>query len=79
MALSPNPDYLSLSIGKAGLRAMALDLFKPFKERDVHIATVTVAALVAAGSPETRAIAGMFWDLLTEQKGSWSAEVTYNP
>ena len=41
LVLTPNPDYLSLSIGKAGLRAMALGLFKPFKERDVHIATVT--------------------------------------
>jgi NAD(P)-dependent dehydrogenase (short-subunit alcohol dehydrogenase family) len=53
-ALTPNPDYLSLSVGKAGLRAMVLGLFEPFRQQGVHIATVTVAALVASGSADAR-------------------------
>ena len=42
-ALHPHPDYLSLSIGKAGLRALALGLFENYRDRDIHVATVTVA------------------------------------
>ena len=37
-ALHPHPDYLSLSIGKAGIRAMTLGLFESFKEMGIHIA-----------------------------------------
>jgi NADP-dependent 3-hydroxy acid dehydrogenase YdfG len=29
LALAPSPNYLSLSIGKAGIRALALGLFEP--------------------------------------------------
>ncbi|MFP2961129.1 hypothetical protein ACLEPN_25805 [Myxococcus sp. 1LA] len=56
-AMRPSPDYLSLSIGKAGLRAMTLALFEPFKKRRVHIASVNVAAYVAPGSAEARGVA----------------------
>ena len=31
LALEPSPEYLSLSIGKAGIRALALGLFEPLK------------------------------------------------
>lgn len=38
-ALEPNPEYLSLSIGKAGIRAMAHALFQSLKEKGIHVAT----------------------------------------
>ena len=77
--VNPNPEYLSLSVGKAGVRAIVLGLFDPFRERGVHIATVTVAALVAPGSVEALAVADKFWELHSEKEGTWSAEVRYSP
>jgi len=38
-ALEPNPEYLSLSIGKAGIRALAIGLFDSLKEKGIHVAT----------------------------------------
>ena len=42
-ALEPNPEYLSLSIGKAGIRALAHGLFESLTEKGIHVATVAVA------------------------------------
>src|SRR4051812_27135783 len=55
LAMNPHPDYLSLSIGKAGIRALALGLFESFKEKGIHVATVTVAGSVAPGSENAKA------------------------
>jgi short-subunit dehydrogenase len=76
-AVSPHPDYLSLSIGKAGIRTLLHALFSGFKERGVHIASVTVATIVAAESVEAAGVTQAFWDLYNEPRGAWSAEVTY--
>lgn len=76
-ALSPHPDYLSLSIGKAGIRALAQGLFESFKEKGIHVATVTVATLVSAGSKEAEAVGEQFWQLHSQPKEAWSAEVQY--
>lgn len=76
-AVSPNPSYLSLSVGKAGILNLTRGLFDVFKEQNVHIATVTVGALVSAGSMESREIAEAFWKLHSQGKADWSAEVAY--
>ncbi|GAB7543096.1 SDR family NAD(P)-dependent oxidoreductase [Cupriavidus sp. 8B] len=76
--ITPNQDYLSLSLGKAGIRALALGLFEPSKARGVHVATVTVAAFVKPGSEEAKGIAEAFWKLHSQPKESWVAEVTYS-
>lgn len=76
-ALHPDPGYLSLSIGKAGIRALAHGLFESFKEKGIHVATVTVATLVAPGSEDAAAVAGEFWRLHTQPKASWTVEVNY--
>ncbi|TVM03658.1 MAG: short-chain dehydrogenase [Candidatus Brocadia sp. WS118] len=75
---SPHADYVSLSVGKAGLRNLALGLFKPFKDQRVHIATVTVAAQVAADSQQAKEIADMFWALHAQPPDLWDAEAVYN-
>jgi len=76
-ALEPNPEYLSLSIGKAGIRALAIGLFDSLKEKGIHVATVTVAALVSPASKDAEAVAEHFWRLHAQPKGSWTAEVKY--
>lgn len=76
-ALFPHPDYLSLSIGKAGIRAQALGLFESFKEQHIHVATVTVATFVNPDSKESTDIAEAFWQLYEQPKDAWTAEVTY--
>jgi short-subunit dehydrogenase len=76
-ALAPDPEYLSLSIGKAGLRALTQALFAPFKERGVHIGSVNVATLVAPDSAEARSVAEAFWSLHNAPVEAWSPEVTY--
>src|SRR5258707_790016 len=60
--LRPHPDFLSLSIGKAGIRALAQGIFEPFREKGVHVATVTVAGLVR-NSKDANALAEQFWQL----------------
>lgn len=76
-AITPAPDYLSLSIGKAGIRALTQALFAPLQERKVHIATVTVGTLVAPGSKEAKGVADAFWGLHDAPHETWVAEVTY--
>ena len=76
-ALSPSPDYLSLSIGKAGIRALAHGLFEDFKEKGVHVATVTVATFVSPGSGDAKAVGEHFWQLHNQPTGSWTAEVEH--
>lgn len=75
--IHPSPDYLSLSIGKAGIRALALGLFESSKEKGIHVATVTVCAFVSPESKETQEIADRFWQLHSQPKGEWTVEVTY--
>lgn len=77
-ALQPSPDYLSLSIGKAGIRALAQGLFDSLKDQGVHVATVTVAAFVDPGSKAAEAVGNLFWKLHTQPKGSWTVEETYS-
>lgn len=76
-SLKPNPDCLSLSIGKAGIRALAYGLFESLAQNGIHIGTVTVAASVVPGSEEVHAAAEHFWALYSQPKGEWTAEVKY--
>lgn len=76
-ALAPNPDYLSLSIGKAGIRALAQGLFESFKEKGIHVATVTVSAFVSPGSDDAEAVGELFWKLHNQPEDSWTVEAPY--
>jgi NAD(P)-dependent dehydrogenase (short-subunit alcohol dehydrogenase family) len=78
-ALAPSPDYLSISIGKAGIRALAHGLFEPFRQKGIHVATVTVCTLVAPESREASAVAEQFWHLYSQPKDSWTVETNYAP
>jgi NAD(P)-dependent dehydrogenase (short-subunit alcohol dehydrogenase family) len=77
-ALRPNPDYLSLSIGKAGIRALAQGLFESFKAQGLHVATVTVKGAVNS-TADANAVAEHFWRLHAQPKGAWEMEAMYTP
>lgn len=74
-SMKPNPDYLSLSIGKAGIRALAHGLFESLAQNGIHVATVTVAATLVPGSKEVDGVAEHFWNLYSQPKDEWAAEV----
>ncbi|CAM3835214.1 SDR family NAD(P)-dependent oxidoreductase [Rouxiella silvae] len=79
LGINPSPGHLSLSIGKAGIRALTLGLFDATKEKGVHVATVTVGAYyVQLDSGEASEIAEEFWKLHI-QKDNWTAETIYSP
>ena len=72
----PEPGYTSLSLGKAGVRALVTLLGKQFPE--VHVATVTVAGAVAPGGAyDPDDIAEHYWRLHTQPPGQWSREVVH--
>ncbi|WGD53104.1 SDR family NAD(P)-dependent oxidoreductase [Bradyrhizobium sp. CB1650] len=78
-ALAPSPEFLSISIGKAGLRALAHALFEPFRQKGIHVATVTVSTFVSPDSTEASSVADHFWDLYSQPKDSWAVEANYGP
>ena len=77
LGVQPSPDFLTLSVGKAGIRATALALFPALRERGVHVATVTVSKLVAPNSREADEVADAFWRLHSQFPGEWDAELVY--
>lgn len=50
LALAPTAEYLSWSIGKAGIRCLAQALFPQLSAKGIHIATLTVTMMVSPGS-----------------------------
>lgn len=77
-ALYLSAEFLSLSIGKAGIRALVLGLFESLKLQGVHIGTVTVAANIAPESPQVAAVAEHFWELHQQSINEWSPEVMFS-
>jgi short-subunit dehydrogenase len=78
LSLAPDPDHISLSIGKAGIRAMTLGLFESLKQKGIHIATVTVEVTVTPDSKEAEAVGEHFWQLHSQAVGKWTAELQYS-
>lgn len=75
LALRPMPQFASLSIGKAGLRNLALSLAQELEPRGIHVATVTVTGFVqtqTAFDPDK--IAAHYWRLHTQERHTWEAE-----
>ncbi|PWW04820.1 short subunit dehydrogenase [Paenibacillus cellulosilyticus] len=64
LAISPNPDYASLSIGKAGVRSLALSLAQELQPDNIYVGTVTIGGYVAKGTAyDPDEIAGKYWEL----------------
>ena len=71
----PMPQLVSLSLGKAGLRALATMLAAEYGPSGVHVATVTIGGAVA---PETEfdpdRIAEHYWRLHSQRPDEWQVE-----
>jgi short-subunit dehydrogenase len=78
-ALAPNSDFLSVSIGKAGIRALAHGLFESFREKGIHVATVTACTFVSPESKEASSVVEHFWKLYCQTKDSRTVEANYAP
>ena len=76
LALSPWSQMSSLSIGKAGLRSLAITLNQDLKKDGVRVGTVTVNGVVKAGSGalDPDAIADTFWELHQQPADSGEIE-----
>jgi NAD(P)-dependent dehydrogenase (short-subunit alcohol dehydrogenase family) len=74
----PVPGYVSLSLGKAGVRALVALLDTEYGPSGVHVATVTVAGTVAPGTAyDPDDIAEHYWRLHVQPPGEWEREVTH--
>jgi NAD(P)-dependent dehydrogenase (short-subunit alcohol dehydrogenase family) len=74
----PVPELTSLSLGKAGVRALTELLAKAYGPAGVHVATVTVAGAVAPGSAfDPEDIAEEYWRLHMQPAHDWEHQVLY--
>ena len=70
----PVPDVVSLSLGKAGLRALATLLATQYAPSGVHVATVTVGGAVAPLGPlDPDEIAERYWRLHAQARHELAA------
>lgn len=77
LGTAPHPDLLTLSVGKAGIRAMAQGLFEVSRNHGVHVGVVTVAKLVNPSSSEADDVAELFWGLHAQPQREWVWERLY--
>ncbi|TDC71670.1 SDR family NAD(P)-dependent oxidoreductase [Streptomyces hainanensis] len=76
----PKPAYTSLSLGKAGVRALVALLAERYGPAGLHVATVTVDGPVAPGTDfDPDDIAEHYWRLHAEPPADWRREVTHGP
>lgn len=78
LALSPETEYASLAIGKAGLRNLCYSLGAELEPDGIHVATVTICGFVSPGTHfDPDLIAERYWHLHTQQWGDWEREIVY--
>ncbi len=73
----PVAQYMSLSLGKAGLRALSQMLASAYEPYGVHVATVTIpGAIVPNTALDPDVIADRYWQIHIQPKGAWEVEAT---
>lgn len=73
---SPDPDYISLSLGKAGVRALTQLLATKYGPSGIHVATVTVGGAIAPGTVlDPDAIAAHYVRLHAQPASAWEREI----
>lgn len=76
----PDPALTSLSLGKAGVRALVELLDSRFGPDGVHVASVTVTGPVAPGTTwDPDEIAERYADLHAQRRADWQHEVVHGP
>ncbi|MEV6925343.1 SDR family NAD(P)-dependent oxidoreductase [Dactylosporangium sp. NPDC051485] len=75
----PKPQYVSLSLGKAGVRTLVALLDQEYGPSGVHVATVTVAGAVAPGTAfDPDDIAEHYWRLHSQPRQQWEQEIVHD-
>ncbi|MFC5826579.1 SDR family NAD(P)-dependent oxidoreductase [Nonomuraea insulae] len=74
----PKAQYVSLSLGKAGVRTLVAMLDEEYGPSGVHAASVTVAGPVAPGTAfDPDDIADHYWRLHTQPRDQWELEALH--
>jgi NAD(P)-dependent dehydrogenase (short-subunit alcohol dehydrogenase family) len=69
----------SLSLGKAGVRALTQILDQEYGELGVHVATVTVACTIVPGTDgDPDLIAEHYWALHQQPRAQWQHEIVHS-
>lgn len=72
------PQYLSLAIGKAGIRKLSFTMANALEPENIHVATVTVCGTIAPNTDfDPDRIAQVYWDLHSQSKENWQREYVY--
>ncbi|MEA5449015.1 SDR family NAD(P)-dependent oxidoreductase [Leptolyngbya sp. CCNP1308] len=76
-ALYPDPNFVSLSLGKAGIRVLASTLHAALKDSPIKVGTVTICGTVNGDDPKysSALIAEEYWKLHIAENGEY--EVLY--
>ena len=76
-ALYPQPDFASLSIGKAGLRSLAHTLGMALKPQGIKVGIITISGMVDEADPKYNptAIAEEYWQFYSTPQSE--IEVVY--
>ncbi|MGV9598413.1 hypothetical protein ACWDR1_17245 [Streptosporangium sandarakinum] len=75
----PKPRYVSLSLGKAGVRTLVTLLDQGYGPSGVHMASVTVGGPVAAGTAfDPDDIAEHHWRLHIQPRDQWRREILHS-
>jgi NAD(P)-dependent dehydrogenase (short-subunit alcohol dehydrogenase family) len=75
----PDPAVTSLSLGKAGVRALTVLLARQYGPSNIHVATVTIGGAVAPGSPfDPDRIAEHYWRLHSQPRDAWEHEFVFS-
>ncbi|MGL5318279.1 MAG: SDR family NAD(P)-dependent oxidoreductase, partial [Bacteroidales bacterium] len=78
LALEGNPDYMGLSIGKAGMRNLVQSLHTRLKDSPVRCAMVTVCGFIRpSGKYSPKKIAEIYWNLSQASEEEFKSEIIY--
>lgn len=79
LALDPSPDFTSLSVGKASLRAYVQALHKQQHGSEVHVSTVTIGGAIGGDDPRfsPENLAAAYLNLHQQPREEWQAELLY--
>lgn len=76
---APKAAYVSLSLGKAGVRTLVELLHEEYGPRGIHVASVTVAGPVAPGTDfDPDDIAEHYWHLHRQPRPAWQREILHD-
>ncbi|WP_242910658.1 SDR family NAD(P)-dependent oxidoreductase [Actinomadura terrae] len=74
----PKPEYVSLSLGKAGVRTLVRLLHQQYGDAGVHAASITVDGPVAPGTDfDPDDIAEHYWRLHAQPRHRWEHEILH--